>query len=304
VFPHGLTLLDNTNFDLSFSAASSPTAARSSSSQIQTLLVDRTLSGRGQQSGGLLTTFKNPSQTTPIKLIYLETLPWFMKPHYHTLSAQIRPFPSFSLDANMSQSRSAASTSASTSGLNAIDDMYYRPAVDRTRASHMELVLTIPAASTLTLSYDFEKAILRYTEYPPDANRGFDIPPAIVKVLGTPAGNASSATYLRTTSLLLYLPTPDFSMPYNVVCTFLHSIQSTHLRSDIPLSVATLTISQIILTSTVIALAFGSIFNVIVRRFVAADEVPPNSGLKGRIAERIGQVKRMVAGFGGKAKAE
>jgi len=88
----------------------------------------------------------------------------------------------------------------------------------------MELVLTVPAASTLTLSYDFEKAILRYTEYPPDANRGFDIPPAIVKVLGSPVGNASRATYLRTTSLLLYLPTPDFSMPYNVVCTFFQSI--------------------------------------------------------------------------------
>jgi len=211
-----LTLSDNADFDLSFSSASSPTAAQSSSSQIQTLLVDRTLSGRGQQSGGLLTTFKNPSPTTSIKLIYLETLPWFMKPHYHTLDARIRPFPPSS---NMSQSSSAVAGASS-----AIDDMYYRPAVDRTRASHMELVLTVPAASTLTLSYDFEKAILRYTEYPPDANRGFDIPPAIVKVLGSPVGNASRATYLRTTSLLLYLPTPDFSMPYNVVCTFFQSI--------------------------------------------------------------------------------
>jgi Gpi16 subunit, GPI transamidase component len=45
---------------------------------------------------------------------------------------------------------------------------------------------------------------------------------------------------LRTTSLLLNLPTPDFSMPYNVI----------------------------ILSSTVIALAFGSVFNLLVRRFV------------------------------------
>lgn len=56
---------------------------------------------------------------------------------------------------------------------------------------------------------------------------------------------SSEAIYLRTTSLLLPLPTPDFSMPYNVI----------------------------ILTSTVMALAFGSIFNLLVRRFVAADEV-------------------------------
>jgi len=53
-------------------------------------------------------------------------------------------------------------------------------------------------------------------------------------------GNVS----IRTTSLLLPLPTPDFSMPYNVI----------------------------ILTSTVMALAFGNIFNLLVRRFVAADE--------------------------------
>lgn len=49
---------------------------------------------------------------------------------------------------------------------------------------------------------------------------------------------------MRTTSLLLPLPTPDFSMPYNVI----------------------------ILTSTVMALAFGNIFNLLVRRFVGADE--------------------------------
>ena len=48
---------------------------------------------------------------------------------------------------------------------------------------------------------------------------------------------------LRTPSLLLSLPTPDFSMPYNVI----------------------------ILSSTVIALAFGSVFNLLVRRFAALE---------------------------------
>jgi phosphatidylinositol glycan class T len=54
--------------------------------------------------------------------------------------------------------------------------------------------------------------------------------------------------YVRTTSLLLPLPTPDFSMPYNVI----------------------------ILTSTVMALGFGSIFNILVRRFAAVHEVAPS----------------------------
>lgn len=132
--------------------------------------------------------------------------------------------------------------------------MYYRPALDRRRGTQLELLLSVPAASTIVLTYDFDKAILRYTEYPPDANRGFDIAPAVIRVLpgGTANPNSnntddtfSASIYLRTTSLLLPLPTPDFSMPYNVI----------------------------ILTSTVMALAFGGIFNFLVRRFVGADEV-------------------------------
>jgi GPI-anchor transamidase subunit T len=153
-----------------------------------------------------------------------------MKPHLHTLRASVIP---------RTQNKTILET-------------YYRPALDRHRGTHLELRLTIPPASTLTLTYDFEKAILRYTEYPPDPNRGFDVAPAVIRVLPPPLDNIDAGTrrkgvYVRTTSLLLPLPTPDFSMPYNVI----------------------------ILTSTVMALAFGGIFNILVRRFVAADEVPP-----------------------------
>ena len=129
----------------------------------------------------------------------------------------------------------------------------------------LELTLIVPPLSTLTLSYDFDKAILRYTEYPPDPNRGFEIAPAIVRVLGPPG---APPTYMRTTSLLLYLPTPDFSMPYNVI----------------------------ILTSTVIALGFGSIFNLLVRRFVAADEAPVFH--VGRLKERVrGRITALINVF-------
>lgn len=58
----------------------------------------------------------------------------------------------------------------------------------------------------------------------------------------------------------------DFSMPYNVI----------------------------ILSSTVIALAFGSIFNLLVRRFVAADEVPSGKGLKGLITNAVGALVAKV----------
>jgi phosphatidylinositol glycan class T len=189
-------------------------------------------------------TLKNP-HAYPQTIVYLETLPWFLKPYIHTLEI----------------SRGT------------IEKMYYTPALDRKRGTHLELVVKVPALTTVELNYDFEKAILRYTEYPPDANRGFDVAPAVIRVL---ASNASSVAqsledeYLRTTSLLLPLPTPDFSMPYNVI----------------------------ILTSTVIALGFGSIFNMLVRRFVLLEEVPA-SPLKAKVAA----LKEKLAALLGKRKA-
>lgn len=193
------------------------------------LYASRSFTGHGQERGGVQTLLTNPSPTSSIDFIYFESLPWFMKPYLHTLTAQLSQKPS--IQAN-----------------DIIKSIYYRPALDRRRGTQLELVISVPPASTVVLTYDFDKAILRYTEYPPDANRGFDIGPAVIRLLPSANGSAplpSQAVYLRTTSLLLPLPTPDFSMPYNVI----------------------------ILTSTVMALAFGSIFNLLVRRFVGADEV-------------------------------
>lgn len=189
------------------------------------LYAERSFTGHGQERGGVQALLTNPSPTSAVEFIYLESLLWFMRPYLHTLKVQIsgNPIPSPNL----------------------IKDMHYRPAVDRRRGTQLEIHLSVPAASTVTLTYDFEKAILRYTEYPPDANRGFDVAPAVIRLISQPSNISSKPMYLRTTSLLLPLPTPDFSMPYNVI----------------------------ILTSTVMALAFGTIFNFLVRRFVGADEV-------------------------------
>jgi phosphatidylinositol glycan class T len=176
------------------------------------LYADRSFTGYGQERGGVQAILQNPSMTNAVDFVYLESLPWFMKLYLHTLKVKINGKEG-----------------------DLIQEMYYRPALDRRRGTQLEIHMNIPANSTAVLTYDFEKAILRYTEYPPDANRGFDVPAAVITI-----GNVS----VRTTSLLLPLPTPDFSMPYNVI----------------------------ILTSTVMALAFGSIFKLLIGRFVAADE--------------------------------
>jgi phosphatidylinositol glycan class T len=109
----------------------------------------------------------------------------------------------------------------------------------------MEVEVTIPALSTVRLAVDFDMVHLRYTEHPPDANRGFDVPPAVIFL---PDGQATRRVY--TTSTLISLPTPDFSMPYNVI----------------------------ILTSTCLALFFGSTFNLFTRQFVAIQLLPGQTG--------------------------
>ena len=72
---------------------------------------------------------------------------------------------------------------------------------------------------------------------------------------------------LHTETLLVSLPTPDFSMPYNVIC----------------------------LTCTVIAIAFGSIHNLTTRRFVVYDEVKHASivtRLRRQLAAIISRIRR------------
>lgn len=228
------------------------------------LHAERTITGHGQERGGMRTILSNPSTTKSISFVYFETLPWFLRPYLHTLKATISgqdDLPSSEI----------------------IRNTFYRPAVDRHRGTQLELIISVPPASTVTLTYGFEKAILRYTEYPPDANRGFNVAPAVIRLLGneSSAGSAlaypaTEPIYLRTTSLLLPLPTPDFSMPYNVI----------------------------ILTSTVMALAFGNIFNLLVRRFVGADEVQgwDVKALKDRFRSRVLALREKFLGKSAKTE--
>ncbi len=220
------------------------------------LYAERSFTGHGQERGGVQTILRNPSPDTEVEFIYMESLPWFMRIYLHTMEARIAGHPHHNKSL--------------------VQQVYYRPALDRARGTQLEVRMRIPPDSTVFLTYDFEKSILRYTEYPPDANRGFDVAAAVITILDprqrqdeTVGGGRFAAYTLRTTSLLCSLPTPDFSMPYNVI----------------------------IFTSTAIALAFGGMFNILVRRFVAADE-GPEAGLGlvvGKLKARLGGLVKRLA---------
>ncbi|PHH93322.1 hypothetical protein CDD83_7107 [Cordyceps sp. RAO-2017] len=208
------------------------------------LYAERSFMGHGQEHGGVQAILTNPSETE-VEFVYMESLPWFMRIYLHTLSTRI-----------------SSSSSATNASSKIVEEIYYRPALDRARGTQLELLMRIPPRCTVFLTYDFEKSILRYTEYPPDANRGFDVAAAVISTRAPRAG-----LNVRTTSLLLYLPTPDFSMPYNVI----------------------------IFTSTAIALTFGGLYNILVRRLVGADEAP-SAMLKTKVA-------RLLSTFRGRRKA-
>ena len=67
---------------------------------------------------------------------------------------------------------------------------------------------------------DVMKAFLRYTEFQPDAQRGWALPPAILTPIEI-SDNFSTFTRptprIYTSNLLIAQATPDFSMPYNVI---------------------------------------------------------------------------------------
>lgn len=197
--------------------------------------VSRSLTGYGQDRGGLRTVFVNPHEE-PVTLIYFESLPWFMRIYLSTMQLE----------------KNAENSDADISLDDILQSTFYMPAADRVRPTHLEYKITIPANTTLAISYQFDKSLLQYAEYPPDANHGFEIESAVITVL-------SPTTYqLRTATLLLLLSTPDFSMPYNVI----------------------------ILTSTVMGLIFGTLFNLLVKKMLPveeADKIQEGNSLRNKV---------------------
>lgn len=169
--------------------------------------------------------------------------------------------------------------------------MFYQPAVDRSRPAVLEMALRLPANSLVKFTISFDKVFLKYTEHRPDANRGFDVGYAVITaqlpreqgqigyggldhlriyqereaslVQGRRSGNQekekeTDKMRVYTDTLLVSLPTPDFSMPYNVIT----------------------------MTCTVISLFFGSVFNLMMRNFEVVKPLSSSSKKSGKGKEK------------------
>jgi phosphatidylinositol glycan class T len=132
-------------------------------------------------------------------------------------------------------------------------EMSYSPPVPHSRPTTFQSILTLPPKSNVQVTVTVVKSFLRYTEHQPDAQRGWDLPPAILVPINpfanqttTPSSRAPNGSVpdrlqrIYTSALLADLATPDFSMPYNVI----------------------------IFSCSLIAFIFGSVFNLLTRKFV------------------------------------
>lgn len=241
-------------------------AAAKNQKSLTSLSVQRTLKEASQLNGQLSISLTNNDDTN-LDVLYLETMPWIVQFYLHTLVPRVNgvvqskhyppSLPGIRLILIVSSQPIFIPHWPSEPKGDAVSNISYIPAIPHSRPTTFQAVFRIPAKSTLLLTMDVTKAFLRYTEHPPDAQRGWDLPPAIIMPL-TNTQNPQNPTVnsnfrprrrLYTPTLLVDLATPDFSMPYNVI----------------------------IFTCTLIAFIFGSIFAMLTRKFVVISLKDPPS---------------------------
>src|SRR5260221_3205848 len=83
-------------------------------------------------------------------------------------------------------------------------NMTYIPSQPHDKPASLQATIELPAQETIQLSLRVRKAFLRYQEHPPDAQRGWDLPPAVFVPVDAPHRR------IYTSALLVDLATPDF----------------------------------------------------------------------------------------------
>ncbi|KAF0730599.1 hypothetical protein Ae201684P_021714 [Aphanomyces euteiches] len=164
----------------------------------------RYLTGFGQIQGGIGLRLANTHPTDTIRVSYHESMPWYLKVYFSTVKISVNG-----------------------EEVDPLTVLHIVPSV-QDHPYELSFQVDIAPQSQVLMAYSFDKAFLPMGLHPPDANRGFDVPAASWTAQGTT---------LFTEPLLVPLPTPDFSMPYNVI----------------------------VLTSTVVAMSFGIIINALLR---------------------------------------
>jgi phosphatidylinositol glycan class T len=187
------------------------------SNKRETVSAHRFITGSGQVHGGISVRIENNHENLSMHVTYHDILPWYLRVYFGTFRMAWDDGKFLDLKKD-------------------VQKWVFVSAEPRGRPHILYFEINIPPQRALVFSIDFEKVFLRLSEHPPDANRGFDIPSAVVMF------EASNKMFfprvIFTEPLLVPLPTPDFSMPYNVIT----------------------------LTSTVVAFFVGKMLNTLLRK--------------------------------------
>ncbi|XP_024520689.1 GPI transamidase component PIG-T isoform X2 [Selaginella moellendorffii] len=229
----------------------------------------RYLAGSGNARGSIVISFRandGPSgdcyspgieAVEYVDIMILQMIPWYVRLYGHTLQV--------SLDGRNVEFWSVVRL------------MRFTPAEDRKAPAAVEIALRVSIATqAVTLTIQYDKGFLHIDEHPPDANRGFDLPSAVITfprcrvfkqfqsddvghshILAVVQSQRPMQIYSEVS--LMQLATPDFSMPYNVIT----------------------------LTCTVLALYFGSLLNAL-RRRIGEEERESKEGKKaGLLSQKL-----------------
>ena len=181
----------------------------SSSTASEGLDIQRSLTGSGRYLGGLKTRIKvSASAKGIVRLSYLDVVPWYLRTYVHNVKVV--------LDGDTIVK--GAWRSDVPTARRALNDFTFVPSKARGAPGTMSAEMTLEPGQDVVFTIQFELAFLQFEEFPPDANRGFDVPGAIVQVESEKAdGGRVALTRIYTESLMIEMPYPDFSMPYNVI---------------------------------------------------------------------------------------
>ncbi|ETN76312.1 Gpi16 subunit, GPI transamidase component, partial [Necator americanus] len=176
------------------------------SAQMHALVsVSTFVGGSDQVAGVLASVLTNAGETQ--RVIYSHQLPWFLLVYYHTITLTCKDLLSGQKQVPI------------------IYDRYFAPSITREKPALLEWDLDIPRKSECRLQISFDKAFMRIREYPPDANHGMYVPAATLTLVRNSSlveenGNTTreGPITLYGNTLLIVLPVPDFSMPFNVIC--------------------------------------------------------------------------------------
>jgi phosphatidylinositol glycan class T len=242
---------------LSVSVSREEPVARTAHRSPPVLWAHRYITGSGQEWGGLEVQLHSRYHQ-PLQVVYMDMIPWFLRLYTHTMKIVV-----------------TGENDTLQEVPNSILHQHYVPAKDREKSHMMELLVHLPPHSTTTLSVEFDRAFLRWNEHPPDAHHGFYVNSAVMTTILDECNNCTipldqmppyvsvrTSHLLRVYAepLLVQLPTPDFSMMFNVIC----------------------------FVSTVVAIAFGSLHNLTTK------VLAPMESKKGNFFQRIFTFTRKV----------